>query len=83
MPSDSEDNVSLPEKPAVSSGGAKVRGGAVISDDDEESDLPVPGRRRAKAKGGSATDTEMSLRTMMDIDDGSLNPSQIVVSKSS
>jgi len=58
----------VPEKPAVSSGGA------VISDDDEESDLPVPGRRRAKAKGGPASDTEMSLRVMMDIDDGSLNP---------
>ncbi|KAL4064583.1 DNA polymerase subunit Cdc27-domain-containing protein [Scleroderma yunnanense] len=67
IPSDSEDDVPVPSKPAASSGTAKVRGGVVISD--EEDDISVPRRRRAKAKGVVTSDTETSLRAMMDIDD--------------
>lgn len=81
MPSDSEGD-SPPEKPATASGGAKVRGGVIISDD-EESDVPMPGRRRAKAKGGVTSDTDTSLREMMDIDDGLLSSSQIGIQASS
>lgn len=71
VPSDSEkeeDQVLKPSKPIVSSSSAKVRNGVVLTDDDEE-DVRTFGRRRAGVKSGEMSDTEMSLKAMMDIDD--------------
>ncbi|KAF9220396.1 hypothetical protein BS17DRAFT_759550 [Gyrodon lividus] len=38
-------------------------------DSDEESDVRIPGRRRQKEKYNATSDSEMSLRAMMDVDD--------------
>lgn len=72
IPADSgeEEEVLKPSKPTAPSASAKVKNGVVLSsDDDQEEDAPVFGRRRLKVKNGAMSDSEMSLKAMMDIDD--------------
>ncbi|KAI6033403.1 DNA polymerase subunit Cdc27 [Pisolithus marmoratus] len=70
IPVDSEDEeVVEPSKPIASSSSAKVKNGVVLSDDDQEEDVRAFGRRCARIKNGALSDTEMSLKAMMDIDD--------------
>ncbi|KIJ60333.1 hypothetical protein HYDPIDRAFT_160977 [Hydnomerulius pinastri MD-312] len=63
------DSTSAKSKPAVASSSSKIKKGVVVSDDEEESGVRIPGRRRPKAQSNIESDSEMSLRAMMDIDD--------------
>ncbi|KIJ13134.1 hypothetical protein PAXINDRAFT_170721 [Paxillus involutus ATCC 200175] len=68
--SDSEpESLSIKAKPAVASKSSNVKKEVVDSDDEEETDVRIPGRRRQKGKNNATSDSEMSLRAMMDIDD--------------
>ncbi|KAI5988704.1 DNA polymerase subunit Cdc27 [Pisolithus albus] len=68
--SEEEEEVSKPSKPTAPSTSAKVKNGVVLSsDDDQEEDAPVFGRRRLKVNNGAMSGSEMSLKAMMDIDD--------------
>ncbi|KAG6328052.1 hypothetical protein ID866_11037 [Astraeus odoratus] len=68
--SDSEEEFSLQDNRGTSSSTTKVKNGAVLSEgDDDDDEIWVPRRRRAKGKGNVTSDTEKSLRAMMDIDD--------------
>ncbi|KAI6039732.1 DNA polymerase subunit Cdc27 [Pisolithus marmoratus] len=71
IPFDSEEDEGVvePSKPIASSSSAKVKNGVVLSDDDQEEDVRAFGRRRARVRNGALSDTEMSVKAMMDIDD--------------
>ncbi|KAF8834627.1 hypothetical protein BDN67DRAFT_1016304 [Paxillus ammoniavirescens] len=63
------ESLSIKAKPAVASSSFNVKKEVVDSDDEEETGVRIPGRRRQKGKNNATSDSEMSLRAMMDIDD--------------
>ncbi|KAH7884245.1 DNA polymerase subunit Cdc27 [Phlebopus sp. FC_14] len=71
--SDSEDEVSAlssaKNQPVTTSSTSSVKKGTILSDDDDDDDVRAPGRRRRMGKINIHSDSEMSLRAMMDIDD--------------
>ncbi|KAI6125654.1 DNA polymerase subunit Cdc27 [Pisolithus croceorrhizus] len=68
--SEEEEEALKPSKPVAPSTSAKVKNGVVLSSDDEqEQEAPAFRRRCSRVKNGEMSDTEMSLKVMMDIDD--------------
>ncbi|KAG6370762.1 DNA polymerase subunit Cdc27 [Boletus reticuloceps] len=59
---------SVKAKPSTA-GGSSVKRGVVYSDEDEDGEVRMLCQRRRKRKGTVTSDSEMSLRAIMDIDD--------------
>ncbi|KAI9568164.1 DNA polymerase subunit Cdc27 [Boletus coccyginus] len=66
--SESESLSSANVKPSMAAG-SSVKKRVVHSDDDDDSEVRRLGQRRPKRKSSLTSDSEMSLRAMMDIDD--------------
>ena len=49
---------------------SSVKKGVVYSDEDDDGEVRMLGQRRPRRKSTVTSDSEISLRAMMDIDDG-------------
>lgn len=57
-----------------------MKKGVVYSDEDDDGEVRMPGQRRLKRKSTVTSDSEISLRAMMDIDDGLFLPLNVIES---
>jgi len=69
LESESESLSSAKVKSSMAAG-SSIKKGVVYSDEDDDSEVRRLGQRRPKRKSSLTSDSEMSLRAMMDIDDG-------------
>ena len=68
---DSEPESESAEVKPSTAAASTVKKGVVYSDDeDDDGDVRMLGKRRPKRKSAVTSDSEISLRAMMDIDDG-------------
>ncbi|KAG6371729.1 hypothetical protein JVT61DRAFT_9077 [Boletus reticuloceps] len=70
---ESESESSSVKAKLSTAGGSSVKRGVVYSDEDDDGEVRMLCQRRRKRKGTVTSDSEMSLRAIMDIDDGQVD----------